>query len=147
MRRKAAEDGDAGKGCWIWRTFRWRGDPHGGFARGQIEGSRSHDLIPRASPSSSLPVWTPQPLQAASRAERSARSIMQSLSHLSPTSFLRSGLDGHQSTPNRPQSIANQYRINAESIHNVFWHFCRRATKRLSPPSCGFDSCVYENGT
>ena len=113
---------------------------------GIVEGSGSHDFISRAS-SSSLPVWTPQPLQAASRAERSARSIIQSLPHLSTTSFLGSGLERDQSTPNPLQSIANQYRINAASIQNTFPPFCRRATNAFPAPSCGSDSCVYDNGT
>jgi hypothetical protein len=140
MRRKAAEDGDAGKGCWIWRTFRWRGEGgsrwDGGFAWGQIEGSRSHDFISRVSSSSSLPVWTPQPLRAASRAERSARSIIQSLAHPSTTSFLRSGLDRHQSTPNPPRSIANQYpnqcRINSGHIFSLL-QTCNKMTFLLLP--------------
>jgi hypothetical protein len=59
---KDAQEGSGrrrrGKGLLDLEDVSLARDPHGGFARGQIEGSRSHDLIPRASPSSSssLPI-------------------------------------------------------------------------------------------
>jgi hypothetical protein len=113
---------------------------------GQVEESRSHDFISRAS-SSSLSVWTPQPLQAASRAERSARSIIQSSSSL------------HDLIPkNRPRQTPVDTKptaVDCESIPESMLHQFRKhilpfadvQQNAFPPPSCGSDSCVYDNGT
>jgi hypothetical protein len=115
---------------------------------GQIEESRSHDFISRVSSSSSLPVWTPQPLQAASRAERSARSIIQSsrssLHHLIPKKRPRQ-------TPVDTKPTAVDCESIPESVpHQLRKHFLPFADVQQNafpPPSCGSDSCVYDNGT